>query len=730
MGAKIKLKKRTKKAAPGSPRVLFIDKPGAGHRANETPEDPWSRARKLWEGQDEQSKVARAKAAEDPKAKKPKGKGTSVQSHAAEVEDDLGLFGSLSDGTGIINPPITPTDLEIIVSKNNILPSLIDAMETNIDGTGWELTPIEPEEMEDQEEPEEEEQDPEGDELGVKVIGRLQPKTKPKPEEMEAKDKEGKAQFDREGNSLREDGQINFNAKATAEAERQKEVDRAKVPLENFFNECWPGMSFLTVRRRLRRDQEKVGYSFMEVLRNDPGEVMFCRRLDPKKLRLVRLDEPHQVKRTVMRNGSEIEVEIELRARRFVQIIRRKIVYFKEFGEQRDLDRETGDFAKDGETFAAEKRGTEILFFRNKEDIGTPYGIPRWLSNVPSVVGSRKAEEFNLELFDSGGIPPLMILVQGGALATDVEQQLRDAFMASGSTKHQACIIEAYAVGDMDSAKNVKVTVEKFGAEQQNDSMFEIYITNCDKRVQRSFRLPSIFMGMSEDFSFATAFASYTVAEAQVFEPERKEFDEVINLMLMPELLNGKDFEFHSLPLAVRDTAQQLEAAVQVKEMIEPGDFVEAINTITNTNFIAKSEEKMQQEADVEVANMEAEAEMKGREMEMRFGGEGGIPKAAPGKAPTPGGPKALNKLELLMGIEELEELASRGSELMKKGFSDAGTAKAWLGHRERVAALADGDRGTYEALLAAKTFDVVQHDPRGMAEIAGCAAEVLAANQ
>jgi capsid portal protein len=51
-----------------------------------------------------------------------------------------------------------------------------------------------------------------------------------------------------------------------------------------------------------------------------------------------------------------------------------------------------------------------------------------------------------------------------------------------------------------------------------------------------SARLPPLFLGYAADYNFATAQTSYMVAEARVFEPERTEFDDLMNKTIIKEL--------------------------------------------------------------------------------------------------------------------------------------------------------------------------------------------------
>ena len=346
------------------------------------------------------------------------------------------------------------------------------------------------------------------------------------------------------------------------ETKRADEPDEQDDPvackLETFFREPFPGTSFVTMRRDLARDMERVGYGVLEIMRNAAGEVVFLRNTPARTIRLCKLDAPAPVVRTVSRGGAEMSVAVKVRERRFVQLMAGQLLFFKEFGASRQLDKHTGQWESADRPVPVQARATELLYFQVGQDPNSPYGVPRWEGQIPSVVGSRAAEENNLTYLQSGGLPPALIVVQGGIVAGEARQALERQF-APGQ-KSRAAILEVPATdGMLDKPGTVKVTVERFGHERAGDSMFERYDDKCAERVLRAFRFSPLFLGKSADFNFATAYASYLAAESQVFGPERRLFDEIVTRKLLPKL-GGAGYVFRSNPIAIKDVTQQIEA--------------------------------------------------------------------------------------------------------------------------------------------------------------------------
>lgn len=443
----------------------------------------------------------------------------TVQSNVYMPEDEFSAHYLGQDrSVNAIRPPYDLKTLDRLSQENNALGPCVEAMVTNVDGTGFDIL----------------------------------------------RDAPG---------SDKDDGQND---------------DPAATELLEFFDEPWPGESFITQRKAMRRDIHRIGNAYLEVLRNAQDEIVFTRPADSKMMRLIKLDEAQTYPVTVRRKGRDVTLNLQQRFRRFVQIVNGvHLRYFKEFGCPIDLDKYTGAWAKKGERLNAQRRATEIIHFTDLPDATSPYGVPRWISQLPSVLGSRKAEEFNMEFFDNGGVPPVLIILQGGVLASESRRAFETNTGGPAQQKQRVRIIEMEpSGGSIDNPGTAKVTVERFGAERQNDSMFEKYDERCEIRVRRGFRLPPIFVGQASDYSFATAFASYTVAEAQVFRPEREEFDEIMSVKVLPAM-GYPGYRMASRPMQIMDATMKLNGITLASNTgyVSPKEVVDAVNETVGTSL-------------------------------------------------------------------------------------------------------------------------------------------------
>lgn len=359
------------------------------------------------------------------------------------------------------------------------------------------------------------------------------------------------------------------------------------VNLFEFTNEVYPETSLLTLRTSLRWHLELTGNGYLEVIRNALGEIIFLNMVPSYMVRLCNLGNPIIVTKKVKRYGKEQNVLMRVRERRYAQIIGTELVYFKCYGASRDVNATTGEWIE-GKEKPNVVKGNELIHFTVYEDIDTPYGVPRWISQIPSAVGSRAAEEYNLEHFNSGGVPPVLVFLAGGSASPESRQQITNIFSGKAKKKNRGAVVEVVpTTGTIDKEGKVQVTVEKFT--QDKDAMFDKYDDKCELKIRSSYRLPPLFVGRIHDYTFASAYASYIVAEAQVFSPERDEFDDKFNRTVVNELAPGHKVK--SKPISVKDIEQFLNYLKLAKEAGgNPEDVVNEINDILGTTISVTEE--------------------------------------------------------------------------------------------------------------------------------------------
>lgn len=461
-------------------------------------------------------------------------------------------------------PPLPPAALMTLVERSGILGPPISAYVTNIDSQGHRIVPalnlMSP-----------------GVEVAIAdlmFVGglvaaqergeALNAVPEPSPEETEAK--------------LRE-------------LRRRVRLEQAQAA--SFFASCNPEGSFNDLRRETRRDLEKTGNAYWEVLRNGGRPTTVIRvpaismRIGKGPLAEVRIRARRQVTPLLWETYNARRT-----FKRFVQVDTSETprVWFKEFGDPRVMSRASGTYYESVARMQAAERGaeeaTEILHYEIPSGMSV-YGMPRWAGNLPAVLGSRELDEVNLDYFKSNAVPALAILIAGGVLSAQQHERLKEFFEEEvrGPGSHAKAIV-LEALSQKRSATDGPSPVPKIDfvplrAAQQKDALFQVYDKRNVEKVSADFRLPiSITTGGNPTEQ------EKRLAEEQVYQPERMAFDDKINKFLMPAL----GFElvtFRSNSAFVRDPQAIGELAIEGAKVgiLVPDEAREVMESVFDREF-------------------------------------------------------------------------------------------------------------------------------------------------
>jgi len=436
---------------------------------------------------------------------------------------------------GALQPPYDPEALCLLVEHSNSLRQNVDAYATNIDGNGFRFEPA---------------IDFDAEDARQKVADALML------ERIAA----------REAGTLPEGMPITPSAEETSsrlvELRQLARVERAR--LDSFFDFACFDHSFVDLRRRTRQDLEVTGNAFWEVLRDGKGDLARLVYVPSYTVRLLPLDrEAVEVRERVRVSPISFDtVSARRRLRRYVQIQGAERVYFKSFGDPRVVSRSTGRVFPDVAALRAAQPddgpATELLHFAIHSP-RSPYGVPRWVGTLLSVLGSRQMEEVNYLYFENKSVPPMALLVSGGRLSEAsvprIERFIEENLKGKANF-HKILILEADGVGTGDGGR-AKIELRPLTDAQQQDALFQVYDERNIDKVGSAFRLPRLLRG-EKDFNRATAESALRFAEDQVFQPERDEFDFLMNRKLLADM-GIRFWRFRSQTPVTRDPERMTE---------------------------------------------------------------------------------------------------------------------------------------------------------------------------
>ena len=206
--------------------------------------------------------------------------------------------------------------------------------------------------------------------------------------------------------------------------EGDKATEAERKTLLHFFEFCNAELPYSQLRRRVRRYPEVLGNGYWEVIRDGKGNIVWFEHIEGHTMRLTQLDREYTGVVYMIReddSNEHQEYPSRKRFRRNVQIRDGRRVYFKEFGDPRLINSQTGQVESNEGDFVT---ATEIIHFKLYCPY-SPYGVPRWIGNWLAVEGSRQAEEVNYEYFENNTVPPMALLV-AGTLDDKVVERIED----------------------------------------------------------------------------------------------------------------------------------------------------------------------------------------------------------------------------------------------------------------------------------------------------------------
>jgi len=281
--------------------------------------------------------------------------------------------------------------------------------------------------------------------------------------------------------------------------------------------------------------RERFGIAFVEVIRNldkEVVEIVNVRR--PATITMTVPLEPY-VDTVFYYKGEAMNRKKKFR--KYRQEVGGKVIYLKEFGDPRVMDKRTGKYIDDG-NIDINFQANEIIALPIGDN---PYGEVRWIGQVTGMDGAAKAEALNANYFENGRHTPMMIMIEGGTLSDASFKKMQEYMegIKGVAGQHAFMVLESESVNDtktgFEQDNAPKITVKDLSPMLQKDELFQGYIDNARKKVQSSFLLPDLYVGYTTDFNRATAQTAMEVTEKQVFIPYRQEMAWIINRKLLAE---------------------------------------------------------------------------------------------------------------------------------------------------------------------------------------------------
>jgi len=442
-------------------------------------------------------------------------------------------------------PPYDPGTLLKLTEASSLLRQCFDAMVMGVWGHGYQIVPV---------------IDTTDEDIDAQIERAIILER-----EAEAAD---------EADALRDSGEadeaesaaadVDYTVTETEIKERRDQLERQiasqTFKAQQWFKEASVDQSFLELCQWMGWDREAIGHGAWEFARDSRGRLRVVGYV-PGHTVYPLADASHYVDVEGQQRVSPIKSRPYTYRRKFsryVQVIGTRKLYFKELGDPRIVSGQTGKVYADVLTPKGKVKITAEELFQKKEPeapranemiyfpIHSPRstaGIPRYVGNLPNILGQRAAEETTWLYFDNKSVPVGAWVILGGTLHDNVKKQIRDVTrdqLKGVKGFHRAMIIEVAAPptrGGSGSAEKPEVKwIDLMGANRSEAGWIKYGKDNRDK-VGASFRLPPLLRGEApQDLTRANSYASMEMADTQVFSAERMAFDWTMTRRVLADL--------------------------------------------------------------------------------------------------------------------------------------------------------------------------------------------------
>lgn len=291
------------------------------------------------------------------------------------------------------------------------------------------------------------------------------------------------------------------------------DVDEEFARLTNFFRYAYLDGSFVAFRRRLRQDVEFTGNAYFEVLRNPvTGAIDGFEHLPSRDMWLGRLEKKRssvEIKRLFLQSDGTYKLDTIIVQKRFRAAFQSQDggstgVWFKEFGDPRDIDIETGEVST--KPLSEDKKANEYIHLKIY-CARSPYGLPRYVSQLLTIFGERAAEEINYTTLKGNNIPSMLLLVANGSLTKGTVDRLKEfttELKAGKNDYSRILVVEAEPTDEDDSdSTNVRIKAQPLKEAQQRDELYQNYSKNNERKIRQIWRLATLYYGSGESYNRA-----------------------------------------------------------------------------------------------------------------------------------------------------------------------------------------------------------------------------------
>ena len=310
-------------------------------------------------------------------------------------------------------------------------------------------------------------------------------------------------------------------------------LEQEKEALSNFFVKCNENEDITSVMKKAFLEYEGCGNGYLELVRGDGTESDVLE----KSIKSI-----YHVNATTVRWHKDKD--------KFLQRMGVKKVYFKCFGDDRVLNKDTGAF---GKVAKPENVANELIQVKQYTWRSHWYGLPEWISAIVQMYGQMKEAEYNLDFFTNYGVPAYAVIIKGMKMNTTVEETIKKYFETEvKADPHKTMVFGLPSGGE--------IVFEKLSVEAK-ESSFNIYRKDTRDDILTAHHVPPYRASIVEKGQLGGSVAEDVdrIYLDSVINPRQWDFEWIINQLIIKEGFGITSWQFRFDDIDIDDKKIQAE---------------------------------------------------------------------------------------------------------------------------------------------------------------------------
>ena len=325
--------------------------------------------------------------------------------------------------------------------------------------------------------------------------------------------------------------------------ENPSQEERKSV--KDFLETCNPSRTFTEICDMVMVDHEATGNGYFEVIRDVSDD------------KVVGLE---HIPAHTMRAHQDME--------RYVQIRGRNKVWFKKFGLDKDVNKDSGEI-KDYGAVEVGNRATEVLHLKNYTSRSDYYGVPDILPALGALLGDKERQEYNTSFFENHAIPAYAVTVSGADLDEQTERDIKKFFQQDvKKANHSTLVLTAKpSEGEYDSPP-VEFNFQALSTDTKEAS-FRMFRQDNRDEILSAHGVPPYRAGVNVEGQMggSSAAESTEIYKQSVVKPKQEVLESRINRFIIKIGLEIMDWKFVLNEIDTRDEDREIDRLEKLFKM-------------------------------------------------------------------------------------------------------------------------------------------------------------------